>query len=46
LQQVPAIVIENITDPFAIPSYYTWVTAEEKMQEKNKSKKGKKIINN
>lgn len=36
--------IENIPDPFAIPPDYTWVTAEEKkkkMQEKNKSKKGK-----
>lgn len=36
--------IENIPDPFAIPSDYTWVTAEakkKKMQEKNKSKKGK-----
>lgn len=36
--------IENIEDPFAIPSDYTWVTAEakkKKMQEKNKSKKGK-----
>ena len=36
--------IENIQDPFAIPSDYTWVTAEakkKKMQEKNKSKKGK-----
>ncbi|KAJ6944160.1 ankyrin repeat domain-containing protein 13C-like [Populus alba x Populus x berolinensis] len=36
--------IENIQDPFAIPSEYTWVTAEakkKKMQEKNKSKKAK-----
>jgi ligand-binding SRPBCC domain-containing protein len=36
--------IENILDPFAIPSEYTWVTAEakkKKMQEKNKSKKAK-----
>ena len=36
--------IENVPDPFAIPSDYTWVTAEakkKKMQEKNKSKKGK-----
>ncbi|KAJ7955577.1 Ankyrin repeat domain-containing protein [Quillaja saponaria] len=36
--------IENIQDPFAIPSDYTWVTAEakkKKMQEKNKAKKGK-----
>ncbi|KAK7279116.1 hypothetical protein RJT34_24160 [Clitoria ternatea] len=36
--------IENIQDPFAIPSDYTWVTAEakkKKMQEKSKSKKGK-----
>lgn len=36
--------IENIQDPFAIPQDYTWITAEEKkkkMQEKNKSKKGK-----
>ncbi|XP_061358709.1 uncharacterized protein LOC133302894 isoform X2 [Gastrolobium bilobum] len=36
--------IENIQDPFAIPSDYTWVTAaakKKKMQEKNKSKKGK-----
>jgi hypothetical protein len=36
--------IENTPDPFAIPPDYTWVTAEEKkkkMQEKNKSKKGK-----
>ncbi|KAK7290454.1 hypothetical protein RIF29_04892 [Crotalaria pallida] len=36
--------IENVQDPFAIPSDYTWVTAEEKkkkMQERNKSKKGK-----
>ncbi|XP_057742392.1 uncharacterized protein LOC130960897 [Arachis stenosperma] len=36
--------IENVSDPFAIPSDYTWVTAEAKkkrMQEKSKSKKGK-----
>lgn len=36
--------IENIQDPFAIPSDYTWISAEakkKKMQEKNKSKKGK-----
>ncbi|KAF7837336.1 ankyrin repeat domain-containing protein 13C-like [Senna tora] len=36
--------IENVQDPFAIPSDYTWITAEakkKKMQEKNKSKKGK-----
>lgn len=36
--------IENVQDPFAIPPDYTWVTAEakkKKMQEKNKSKKGK-----
>jgi hypothetical protein len=36
--------IENIQDPFAIPSDYSWITAEakkKKMQEKNKSKKGK-----
>lgn len=36
--------IETIQDPFAIPSDYTWVTAEakkKKMQEKSKSKKGK-----
>lgn len=36
--------IDNIQEPFAIPSDYTWVTAEakkKKMQEKNKSKKGK-----
>ncbi|KAK9287949.1 hypothetical protein L1049_016394 [Liquidambar formosana] len=36
--------IENIQDPFTIPSDYIWVTAEakkKKMQEKNKSKKGK-----
>lgn len=36
--------IETIQDPFAIPSEYTWVTAEakkKKMQEKSKSKKGK-----
>ncbi|KAI4346164.1 hypothetical protein L6164_013237 [Bauhinia variegata] len=36
--------IENIQDPFAIPSDYTWITAEakkKKIQEKNKSKKGK-----
>ncbi|KAK9930803.1 hypothetical protein M0R45_018113 [Rubus argutus] len=36
--------IETIPDPFAIPADYTWVTVEakkKKMQEKNKSKKGK-----
>ena len=36
--------IENIQDPFAIPPDYTWVSAEakkKKMQEKNKSKKGR-----
>lgn len=36
--------IETIQDPFAVPSDYTWVSAEakkKKMQEKNKSKKGK-----
>ncbi|KAH0994230.1 hypothetical protein GBA52_005713 [Prunus armeniaca] len=36
--------IETIQDPFAIPPEYTWVTVEakkKKMQEKNKSKKGK-----
>ncbi|KAL6532221.1 hypothetical protein OROGR_014191 [Orobanche gracilis] len=36
--------IENIQDPFAIPSDYSWITAEakkKKMQEKNKSKKAK-----
>lgn len=36
--------IENIQDPFAIPPHYTWVSAEakkKKMQEKNKSKKGR-----
>lgn len=36
--------IENIQDPFAIPSDYTWISAEakkKKMQEKNKAKKGK-----
>lgn len=35
---------DNIQDPFAIPSDYTWVTAEakkKKMQEKSKSKKGR-----
>ncbi|OWM89029.1 ankyrin repeat domain-containing protein 13C-like [Punica granatum] len=34
--------IDNIQDPFVIPSDYTWVTAEakkKKMQDKNKSKK-------
>ncbi|KAL8480907.1 hypothetical protein ACS0TY_027432 [Phlomoides rotata] len=34
--------IDNIQDPFAIPSDYTWITAEakkKKMQEKSKSKK-------
>lgn len=36
--------IDNIQDPFAIPSDYTWITAEakkKKMQEKSKSKKSK-----
>ncbi|KAI3469928.1 hypothetical protein Pfo_026591 [Paulownia fortunei] len=36
--------IENIQDPFAIPSNYSWITAEakkKKMQEKSKSKKAK-----
>ncbi|KAL5542542.1 hypothetical protein UlMin_010252 [Ulmus minor] len=36
--------IETTQDPFAIPQEYTWVTAEakkKKMQEKNKSKKGR-----
>ncbi|KAM7466135.1 hypothetical protein LguiB_013697 [Lonicera macranthoides] len=36
--------IENIQDPFAIPTEYTWITAEakkKKMQEKNKSKKAR-----
>ncbi|KAK2966802.1 hypothetical protein RJ640_007650 [Escallonia rubra] len=36
--------IENLQDPFAIPSEYTWITAEakkKKMQERSKSKKGK-----
>lgn len=36
--------IENVQDPFVIPPNYTWITAEakkKKMQEKNKSKKGK-----
>lgn len=35
---------DNVQDPFAIPSDYTWVTAEakkKKMQEKSKSKKGR-----
>lgn len=34
--------IDNIQDPFAIPSDYTWITAEakkKKMQERSKSKK-------
>ncbi|KAL3620063.1 hypothetical protein CASFOL_034975 [Castilleja foliolosa] len=37
--------IDNIQDPFAIPSEYSWITAEakkKKMQEKNRSKKAKK----
>ncbi|CAK9178180.1 unnamed protein product [Ilex paraguariensis] len=37
--------IENIQDPFAIPPDYTWITAEakkRKLQEKSKSKKGKR----
>lgn len=36
--------VENTQDPFLIPPDYTWITAEakkKKMQEKNKSKKGK-----
>ncbi|KAF3457631.1 hypothetical protein FNV43_RR02289 [Rhamnella rubrinervis] len=36
--------IENTQDPFLVPLDYTWITAEakkKKMQEKNKSKKGK-----
>lgn len=36
--------IENVQDPFAIPSDYSWITAEakkKKMQEKSKSKKTK-----
>ncbi|KAL2506468.1 Ankyrin repeat family protein [Abeliophyllum distichum] len=36
--------VENLQDPFAIPSEYTWITAEEKkrkMQEKSKLKKAK-----
>lgn len=36
--------IDNIHDPFAIPSDYSWITAEakkKKMQEKSKSKKAK-----
>lgn len=36
--------IDNIQDPFAIPSEYSWITAEakkKKMQEKSKSKKMK-----
>lgn len=36
--------IENIQDPFAIPPDYSWISAEakkKKMQEKNKSKKGR-----
>lgn len=39
--------LENAHDPFAIPSDYTWVTAEakkKKMQEKSKSKKGKNKV--
>ncbi|KAK4743941.1 hypothetical protein SAY87_010253 [Trapa incisa] len=36
--------IDNIHDPFVIPSDYTWVTAEakKKIQVKNKLKKGKR----
>lgn len=37
--------MENIQDPFAIPSSYTWITAEakkKKLQEKLKKGKGKK----
>ncbi|PWA88866.1 Ankyrin repeat-containing protein [Artemisia annua] len=36
--------IETTLDPFAIPADYTWISAEakkKKMQEKNKSKKGR-----
>ncbi|KAJ9555484.1 hypothetical protein OSB04_010098 [Centaurea solstitialis] len=36
--------IETLQDPFAIPADYTWISAEakkKKMQEKNKSKKGR-----
>uniref|UniRef100_A0A5B7AAX4 Putative ankyrin repeat domain-containing protein 13C-like n=1 Tax=Davidia involucrata TaxID=16924 RepID=A0A5B7AAX4_DAVIN len=36
--------VENVQDPFAIPTDYNWVTAEakkKKLQEKNKSKKGR-----
>lgn len=36
--------IETVQDPFVIPPDYNWITAEakkKKMQEKNKSKKGK-----
>lgn len=36
--------IETIQDPFVIPADYTWISAEakkKKMQEKNKSKKGR-----
>lgn len=36
--------IDNLQDPFAIPSEYSWITAEakkKKMQERSKSKKSK-----
>ncbi|KAJ8763954.1 hypothetical protein K2173_003736 [Erythroxylum novogranatense] len=36
--------IENVQDPFAIPPDYNWITADakkKKMQEKNRSKKGR-----
>ncbi|KAG6428208.1 hypothetical protein SASPL_112459 [Salvia splendens] len=36
--------IDNLQDPFAIPSEYSWITAEakkKKMQERNKSKQSK-----
>ncbi|KAL4591055.1 hypothetical protein LXL04_004003 [Taraxacum kok-saghyz] len=39
--------IETIQDPFAIPADYTWISAEakkKKMQDKNKSKKGRTQI--
>lgn len=39
--------IETTQDPFAIPADYTWISAEakkKKMQEKNKSKKGRTQI--
>lgn len=41
----PSSRVEDIQDPFAIPSDYTWTTPEAKkkkmMESKNKSKKGK-----